>query len=544
MDKQEVYEILNRAYFSEERHEKQVLDSLPKILNGVKIFVDIGASLGQYTFFVNQTMQNGHIIAVEADPIRFEELKNNCLKWATLSTNKLSVYHAAICDNDGKVGFFTTYSNISGGLFTHNIRPQAVEWQEILVDSFKLDTLLEDCAPDLVKVDVEGSELRVLRGATRILEEGKARFLIELHSFVDPDGQDKPQDVLNFMESFGYRATNFHGQRLFTNSRLLRSSHTTISITNTPSSEQEAQKDSEKIEILPIDYLNSHRGLVEEFKALSRQLNQMYGWHYLLDFAWVASNLAVTPNTLILDAGAGHGLMQWWLADKGANIISVDRVDRKNLPTRFRHAYRVRGYRGSDLIPAWVLFLQELMKPLKHPSQWSTHFSQLKRKLRETRQLQGPTDPKRGTIYLYNQDLTKLVDIESNSIDVIVSISALEHNPPDKLETSLNELMRILKPGGKLIATLGAAKETDWFHEPSKGWCYTEQTLRKVFQLSPDCPSNYDRYDELLEALENCTELRDDLHQAYFKSGDNGMPWGVWNPEYQSVGVVKVKPLS
>lgn len=56
-----------------------------------------------------------------------------------------------------------------------------------------------------------------------------------------------------------------------------------------------------------------------------------------------------------------------------------------------------------------------------------------------------------------------------------------------------------------------------------------------------DCRSNYDRYDELFEALRGCSELRDNLPDFYFKSGNNGIPWGVWDPRYQPVGVVKVK---
>ena len=36
-------------------------------------------------------------------------------------------------------------------------------------------------------------------------------------------------------------------------------------------------------------------------------------------------------------------------------------------------------------------------------------------------------------------------------------------------------------------------------------------------------------------------ELRDNLASFYFRSGDNGMPWGKWDPQYQPVGVCKVK---
>ena len=99
----------------------------------------------------------------------------------------------------------------------------------------------------------------------------------------------------------------------------------------------------------------------------------------------------------------------------------------------------------------------------------------------------------------------------------------------------------MLRPGGRLIATLGAAKHQDWFHEPSKGWCYTEATLRDIFDLSDDCPSNYEHYDDLFESLRDCAESRDNLADFYSKSGNNGMPRRTWDPKYQPVGVVKVK---
>ena len=132
-------------------------------------------------------------------------------------------------------------------------------------------------------------------------------------------------------------------------------------------------------------------------------------------------------------------------------------------------------------------------------------------------------------------------EIVSDSVDAVVSISALEHNPPEELKACVSELMRVLKPGGRLVATLAAARDKDWYHEPSKGWCYTEATLRDIFGLQPDCPSNYDRYDELVLDLRNCVELRDSLADFYFRSGNNGMPWGIWDPKYQPVGVLRVK---
>lgn len=203
MEKNEVYKILNEAYFSEEKHEKEIIDDLPSLLEGVKIFVDIGASLGQYAFFVNKYIQQGQIFSIEPDPIRFEELERNCRKWESLNNNKVIALKAAVSDEDGVVTFFTTNSNTSGGLFSHNVAAN-VTWSEITVDSLRLDTLFKNQSPDFIKMDVEGAELRALKGATNILRKGKARFLIELHGFVDPKGQKNKKEVYEFMESFGY----------------------------------------------------------------------------------------------------------------------------------------------------------------------------------------------------------------------------------------------------------------------------------------------------------------------------------------------------
>jgi len=240
----------------------------------------------------------------------------------------------------------------------------------------------------------------------------------------------------------------------------------------------------------------------------------------------------------VMDAGAGTGLMQWWLADQGVDVISADRQSRAHLGAEVRRQYPIRGLRPSDL-DAFKLTFRDFL-PSRSPYHWAQYPKKLAGSLRLWLGKEEPFAGK-GTIVIYNQDLTSMPDIQDNSVDAIVSISALEHNSPEGLRDCLTELMRVLKPGGKLVATLAAAKEKDWFHEPSKGWCYTEATLHDIFNLPINCPSNYNRYDELFESLKNCNGLRDNLANFYFQSENNGMPWGIWDPQYQPVGVVKIK---
>jgi ubiquinone/menaquinone biosynthesis C-methylase UbiE len=262
------------------------------------------------------------------------------------------------------------------------------------------------------------------------------------------------------------------------------------------------------IQILPVSLIEEQQDLVSEMYGLMKDLNLGMGWHYPLDLSWAASKLKQIKPKYVLDAGSGNGLMQFWLSRNRINVIAADIIDRTNWPER-RFSYApIKGLRPEDAIKTD----------------------------------QKPTfPPEYGQISLYHQDLSNLALVEDNSQDAVVSISALEHNEPEKLKTVQRELMRVLKPGGALIATLGATGEKDWFHEPSKGWCFTESTLRDLFEMPAEAKSNYDSFEKLFQELKDCQFLQDNLDPYYLKTENCGLPWGKWDLEYSVVGIVKIK---
>ena len=292
----------------------------------------------------------------------------------------------------------------------------------------------------------------------------------------------------------------------------------------------------EKIELLSVELLDKHRPQVNELKRLARSLHLEFGWHYLLDLTWIINHLGNIAGQKLMDAGAGTGLMQWYLAQRGAQVISVDRLSRANLPLRFRTRFRVKGLRKEDLCPSRQVFRNNFTQNAKLSSKVAT---QARDVMSLTYVRRGP-----GQVLIYNQDLKTLRDLQENSLDAVVAVSALEHNSPEDLEQVVKELMRVLKPGGRLVASLTAARDQDWWHMPSSGWCYTEESLRRIFCLPPDVPSNYACFDDLMVALQGCAELRDNLATFYFRSDKNGMPWGIWDPQYIPVGICKIKRIS
>ncbi|MBN2044462.1 MAG: methyltransferase domain-containing protein [Anaerolineales bacterium] len=294
----------------------------------------------------------------------------------------------------------------------------------------------------------------------------------------------------------------------------------------------------DRLEILSVSLLEN-KTLVNEMKQIAAQMRVEFGWHYLLDLVWIIECLDLESLANVLDAGAGRGVIQFFLASKGINVVSVDRVSRAYLPLHFRKYCQIEGFTPEDLAsPAKTLF------------RLAKREGNLDRKVREfVRDLvffpAGKSiAPGSGKVLIYQQDLKNLKKIEDNSMDAVVAVSALEHNLPEDLPQVVAELMRVLKPGGRLVATLSTSGSQDQYHQPSSGWTYCEASLKAHFGLDADVISNYDQLPALFEDLRHSTELKEGLAKFYFQRGEGGMPWGVWDPQYVPVGVCKVKPLA
>jgi SAM-dependent methyltransferase len=325
-----------------------------------------------------------------------------------------------------------------------------------------------------------------------------------------------------------------------------------------------------KIEILSMDYFSSYRKETEFVERLKECLGKEIGWHYLLDLAWIMREVrSLKQGSLVMDAGGGNGLTQLILSEMGYNVINADfsnPVLSQNVNDRYGN---IMSYLNN---PGDVKYDNRYTRHLNqahnipidqrgsvghedYPQNRDEVLSYIGKKKKPAKNLLLPekrgaipyylknnVDEKCGSVFLYKCDLKNMELIPDNFLDGIVSISALEHNDHEDFRKCVKELLRVIKPGGKLAITICASQDDDWFHEASKGWCYSETSLRALFQLSSDVPSNFSEKDELFRKLrEQDNELYKRLASFHFKSGKNGMPWGVWDPSYQPVGVVKIK---
>ncbi len=201
-------EYLDWTYFSDQNFDKSQLDRLGELLKGITRFIDVGASHGVYTYHANRFLENADIVCIEADPERFAILQENTAKWAAASTNRIQCVNAAASDEDDRqknkeITFYSTGTQISGGLFSVNERSD--KYKPISVPVVCLDDFFDPKARTFVKIDVEGAEFRVLKGARKHIESRSTVFFTEVSWWGDRARGTNTFDLLRFSYDNGLR---------------------------------------------------------------------------------------------------------------------------------------------------------------------------------------------------------------------------------------------------------------------------------------------------------------------------------------------------
>lgn len=154
---------------------------------------DIGANCGVMAFSSSNAKQ---IVAVEADPF----LCNLIQESASLNGVPVILVSAAASSAQGLAEFtIATRGRASNHLTLAQGRSQSGgNRASMLVPTITLDSLLDSLLPPtLIKIDVEGAEVDVLKGAKRLLTEYKPVVYLETASNTHPECE-------NLLRSAGY----------------------------------------------------------------------------------------------------------------------------------------------------------------------------------------------------------------------------------------------------------------------------------------------------------------------------------------------------
>jgi FkbM family methyltransferase len=136
------------------------------IYNIFIMYFDIGSNIGNWS--LSNINECDKIISVEASPLTFERLVNNC------KNDKIILLNYAVCNNNGNdITFYhakyDTLSTINKDWLT-NVNSRFYNYQYTVINckTITIDKLIEQYGlPDLIKIDVEGGEYECITSLTQ-----------------------------------------------------------------------------------------------------------------------------------------------------------------------------------------------------------------------------------------------------------------------------------------------------------------------------------------------------------------------------------------
>lgn len=165
-------------------HEPHVKKFLTDRFKEGGVFVDVGANVGAYS--LRAAASGMRVFAFEPNTMNVKILKRN------VELNRLSI-ELAECALGAENGVARLTPNGAVSRITEN---GEMEVPIHTLDSYDLP------AADLMKVDVEGYELEVLKGARKTLERHHPAMMVEMHHWA---GAEKEAALFETLSKLGYR---------------------------------------------------------------------------------------------------------------------------------------------------------------------------------------------------------------------------------------------------------------------------------------------------------------------------------------------------
>lgn len=179
-------------------HEFEDMAFLLHLLRPGDLFMDIGANIGSYTILASAEI-GADTIAVEPIPSTFDNLKQNIL--VNDIADKVTALNIGLGSKPDMLRFTSsldTGNHVSIG-----------EADSILVNVNILDNVAENKIPVLMKVDVEGFESEVLKGANNTLQSPLLKaIIIELNGSGETYGF-KDADIHTTLTGYGFRVMKY-----------------------------------------------------------------------------------------------------------------------------------------------------------------------------------------------------------------------------------------------------------------------------------------------------------------------------------------------
>lgn len=179
--------------------ETGTLEVMKKLIRKDDVVLDIGANLGWYTAHIAKLLPISTCHSFEPVPAIFSKLEKHCAMNGI--RDKVHLHNCALGDTNGTIELHT-FPDLPHGHSSISTLGKS-DYVTSEAQMFTLDSFLETHSldkVDFVKMDVEGAEMLVLKGADRLLRRAQAPiWVIELNIETAASFGHTPADVLRML---------------------------------------------------------------------------------------------------------------------------------------------------------------------------------------------------------------------------------------------------------------------------------------------------------------------------------------------------------
>lgn len=142
-----------------------------------EVFVDVGAHFGLHTAHI--ALRGNSVYAFEPNPWAFAVLCERTNEFPNVRR-----FNRAVGDTSGTTNLFIFRNEMMASVHKPPITSSELV-NVVEVQCMMLDEMVFTSKVGLIKIDTEGAEAEVLRGAKRLIEENHPRLIIEIHDRVN-----------------------------------------------------------------------------------------------------------------------------------------------------------------------------------------------------------------------------------------------------------------------------------------------------------------------------------------------------------------------
>jgi FkbM family methyltransferase len=187
-------------------YERSTTRALARIASPDAVVIDVGANIGAQALpIVNRLGENGRVIAVEPADAAIRRLRDNCALNASAAARVTIVHRALGAPGETAAPTYFASWPVAPAAGAHPVHQGAPERSSAAAST--LDSLVDELGltrVDVIKLDVDGHELPVLRGASATLARHHPVVIFEMAPYLLEERGETPAALIRLFGDYGY----------------------------------------------------------------------------------------------------------------------------------------------------------------------------------------------------------------------------------------------------------------------------------------------------------------------------------------------------